>query len=171
MHTEPFQFVTDLKTKYPSYFTSTKVLEVGSLDINGSVRGFFNNCQYTGLDVGPGKGVDIVCPIHEFIQPLVYDVVISTEMLEHDRHWKESLKQMFLNLKNGGILIFTCAGPTRQEHGTTRTLPQDAPFTNDWYRNISIEDFQSILPVSFWSTMDIYYLRGQADLMFYGIKK
>lgn len=171
MHTEPYQFVTDLKTKYPAYFINTKVLEVGSLDINGSVRSFFNGCQYIGLDVGMGKGVDIVCPIHEHIQPLVYDVVITTEMLEHDKHWQSSLKQMYDNLKVGGILIFTCAGPTRQEHGTTRTLPQDAPFTNDWYRNISIEDFYSILPPSLWTDQEIKYMRAQADLLFYGIKK
>jgi hypothetical protein len=78
---------------------------------------------------------------------------------------------MYDNLKVGGILIFTCAGPTRQEHGTTRTTPGDAPHTNDWYRNISIEDFQSILPMEKWSVMDIKYVRGQADLLFYGIKK
>lgn len=171
MHHEPMQFVTELKKQYPNYFYNTDVLEVGSLDVNGSIRGFFNSCRYIGLDIGEGKGVDKVVPIHEFIEPNKYDVVISTGMLEHDIHWEKSLKQMVENLKSGGIFIFTCAGPDFQEHGTTRSTPQDSPFTHNWYRNISIEDFCSVVNVEDFSVYDIKYMRGKADLLFYGIKK
>jgi SAM-dependent methyltransferase len=170
MHTEPWEWTNNLKQKFPQYFTEKKVLEVGSLDINGSVRGFFTDCEYVGLDLGEGKGVDLVQPVHEHIGE--YDVVISTEMLEHDNYWKESLKAMHNNLKSGGIFILTCAGPDRQEHGTKRTTPQDAPFTTDYYRNISIEDFLTIIDVvDDYSLSEITYKRGKADLLFWGIKK
>jgi len=43
------------------FFHDAKVLEIGSLDLNGSVRRFVSNCAYTGIDVAPGEGVDIVC--------------------------------------------------------------------------------------------------------------
>src|SRR5688572_11224246 len=98
MHTEPWNLFLELKRKYPDYFHNKKVLEAGSLDINGSIRHFFSNCWYTGVDVGPGKGVDIVSPIHEIRAPNEFDVVCSTEMLEHDTYWVDSLSQMYANL-------------------------------------------------------------------------
>lgn len=171
MHREVDEFILSVQSKYPEYFTSKKVLEVGSLDINGSVRRHFTGCDYTGIDVGPGKGVDLVSPIHLFQHPDEYDTLISTEMLEHDQYWQKSLQVMYLNLKKGGLLLLTCAGPNRQEHGTTRTTPGDAPFTNDYYRNISCEDFESILPKEFFTEYSLGLYRGDCDLYFYGIKK
>jgi len=171
MHTEPWNLLVEMKTKYPDFFYKKKVLEAGSLDINGSVRNFFTSCWYTGVDVGPGKGVDLISPIHEVKSPNEFDVVVTTEMLEHDTYWKESLAQMYENLKSGGLFIFTCAGPTRQEHGTKRTTPGDSPYTTDYYRNISIEDFRSILPEDKFTESKIWYERGEADLLFYGFKK
>lgn len=171
MHQEVNLFIQKVKDKYPDYFNKKKVLEVGSLDINGSVRKYFTDCDYWGLDVGKGPGVDIVCPIHEYLDESQHDVVISTEMLEHDKYWKDSLQSMYNNLKPGGLLILTCAGPNRQEHGTTRTTPQDSPFTTDYYRNISIEDFISILPPQDFQISEIKYAGDKIDLQFYGIKK
>jgi len=171
MHTEVSTFIKRVKNAFPDYFTEKKVLEVGSLDINGSIREAFYKCDYIGLDVGEGKGVDVVCPIHEYIHPNEFDVVISTEMLEHDRHWEESLRSMYANLKPNGLLILTCAGPKRQEHGTTRTTPGDAPFTNDWYRNITLEDFSSVLPKWLFKSSALSYTRGDTDLNFHGIKQ
>lgn len=170
MHTEPWELLKELKGKFPEYFHQKKVLEAGSLDINGSVRSFFTSCWYTGCDVGPGKGVDIVSPVHEIKAKEEFDVVVSTEMLEHDQFWKDSLAQMYENLKGGGLFIFSCAGPTRHEHGTRRTTPKDSPYTTDYYKNISIEDFESILPSSLFSLSRIYYLRNEADLIFWGLK-
>ena len=48
--------------------------------------------------------------------------VISTEMLEHDPHWRESVQRMIELVKGrtsfglGGTLIITCAAPGRGEH-------------------------------------------------------
>ena len=171
MHPEINQFVEAVKQKYPVYFRGKKVLEVGSLDINGSIRGSFHQCIYTGIDLGEGPGVDKVVSIHEHLDPKGYDVVISTEMLEHDVHWQDSLVSMYANLKSGGLMILTCAGPNRHEHGTKRTTPGDSPFTTDYYRNISEGDFHSVLPEYFFSEYSLGLYRGDTDLYFYGIKK
>lgn len=171
MHGEVSQFIEEVKEKYPKYFYANRVLEVGSLNINGTIRSMFVACNYLGIDLGKGPGVDLICPIHELDHYQTYDTVISTEMLEHDQYWQLSLRRMYDTLKPGGVLILTCAGPKRHEHGTTRTTPGDAPFTNDYYRNITLDDFSSVLPADYFSESKLEYRRADADLCFYGIKK
>lgn len=171
MHPESFQFVAMVKSEYPDFFQGKKVLEVGSLDINGSVRHFFEGCEYEGIDIAEGPGVDRVVLAHQFLRPEVYDVVISSEMLEHDKYWFTSLKQMYKNLKPGGLFVLSCAGPTRPEHGTTKTDIYSSPFTTDYYRNISKEDFLNALPAELFSECTIGYDRGEEDLHFWGVKQ
>jgi hypothetical protein len=87
-HQQQLDFIKSVKDQLPEYFKGTKVLEVGSLNINGSVRQFFEPDQYIGCDLGEGAGVDIVCRGHELPYPNEsFDVVISCECFEHDRHW------------------------------------------------------------------------------------
>lgn len=172
MHREANQFVVSVKNQYPEFFSGKKVLEVGSLDINGSVRQFFENCQYHGIDLGDGPCVDKVCHVLQ-VNPAVptYDVIISTEALEHDKEWRLSLEHMLDLLKPGGLLLITCAGPTRAEHGTVRTDGGWAsPSTSDYYRNISTEDFASVLPANLFSKAYLGYRNDHADLYFAGIK-
>jgi hypothetical protein len=114
--------------------------------------------------------VDRVVLAHQFLRPEAYDVVISSEMLEHDKFWFTSLKQMYANLKAGGLMVVTCAGPKRPEHGTTKTDTYSSPFTTDYYRNISAEDLQNALPAELWDDAEWGYGRGGEDLYFRGIK-
>jgi len=168
-HQQQLDFIKSVKDQLPKYFKGTKVLEVGSLNINGSVRQFFEPDQYIGCDLGEGAGVDIVCRGHELPYPNEsFDVVISCECFEHDRHWEKTFQKMVDLVRKGGLVIFSCATIGRPEHGTTRTSPADAPFTNDYYRNLREEDFNQ-----FKSSFDSYKfsqcLRPR-DLYFWGLK-
>jgi len=168
-HQQQLDFIKSVKDQLPEYFKGTKVLEVGSLNINGSVRQFFEPNQYIGCDLGEGAGVDIVCRGHELPYPNEsFDVVISCECFEHDRHWEKTFQKMVDLVRKGGLVIFSCATIGRPEHGTTRTSPADAPFTNDYYRNLREEDFNQ-----FKSSFDSYKfsqcLRPR-DLYFWGLK-
>ncbi len=174
MHSEVSSFIKQVRWKHPFHFLNKKVVEIGSLDINGSPRKYFYRCSYTGVDIGKGKGVDVVCNAHEYAhhRGYKYDTTISTEMLEHDKYWELSLMKMYENTESGGIMIITCAAPNREPHGVTWSKdPESSPFTNGYYRNISIEDFASILPANKFNEYYIKYGRGQKDLYFYGIKK
>lgn len=64
------------------------VLDVGSRDVNGSVRPLFGG-PYTGVDMLEGRGVDLVANAHDLPYPAnAFDVALCTEMLEHDdRPW------------------------------------------------------------------------------------
>ena len=92
-HTEQRNFCKSVKAKYPDFFKNKKVLDIGSLDINGSNRDLFENCDYIGLDVGEGKNVDIISIGHLFNGPdNHFDTIISTEVFEHDMFYEETVK-------------------------------------------------------------------------------
>lgn len=98
-------------------FLPWSVLEVGSLDVNGSVRGFFAPDAYTGLDMRAGPGVDIVGTADALpFESDSFDVVVSTEMLEHDPSPWLSLAEMGRVLKPGGHLLLTTRGNGFGEH-------------------------------------------------------
>ena len=168
MHRSVKTFIARVKERYPDSFNNKKVLEVGSLDINGSVRPFFTRCNYTGLDIIEGPGVDVVSPVHLYEPAELFDTIISTEMLEHDSHWKKSLKQMVDLLKPGGLLVITAAGTGRPEHGTTASSPGSSPATNNYYCNVTAKMLASALQLENFSQWDISYINN--DIRFYGIK-
>lgn len=93
------------------------VVEIGSLDVNGSVRGLFYDVMgYVGVDRVAGPGVDVVCDGAEYVPAFPVDVVVTTEALEHCAHWREVLLNAHRMLVPGGVLVVTAAGPERAPH-------------------------------------------------------
>jgi SAM-dependent methyltransferase len=173
-HREQVEWCELVKYAHDEFFVGTSVLDIGSLDINGNNRYLFEQCNYTGIDIGEGSNVDVVCSGHLFKSDDLFDVVISTECFEHDEHWQQTLKNVINNLlKDGGLFLFSCAAPGRPEHGTKRTSPKDSPFTNDYYRNLSEADIRSVLDCD--ALFSNYKFKTRIDfpqdLYFYGIKK
>jgi len=91
-----------------------RVLEIGSLNINGSVRQFFPDASlYIGIDMQKGTGVDIVMnarDIEKEFRKGSFDTVICLEMLEHDIAFWLTLRSINWILKKGGYFI--CSTPT-----------------------------------------------------------
>ena len=147
MHKQQIDFIERTKERFHEYFGNYKhILDVGSLDVNGTNRVFFDSSIfYTGIDIGKGKNVDIVCSVHEFKASEKWDVVICTEMLEHDRYFELSITRMIEFMRDYGLLIITAAGPGRIEHGTKRFKPEDSPFTNDYYRPVTFSALNKAL--------------------------
>ena len=178
-HQEQIQFCNKIKNIFPNFFIYKKILDVGSLDINGNNRYLFDNCIYTGIDVAPGNNVDIVTLGHEFKgENNFYDVIISTECFEHDMHYNKTIKNIIRMLKPGGLFLFTCATTGRREHGTIRSSPADAPLLNnlpdwcDYYKNLTEKDIKDIISLE--NIFDKYEFSTNDhshDLYFYGIKK
>ena len=122
MHLEVRDWLEELRKQHPEAFECASVLECGSYNVNGAVRDLFTAGEYVGLDWRPGPGVDVVSLVHEYQPGRHFDTVISTEMLEHDPHWRASVQRMIDLVKGrtafglGGTLIITCAAPGRGEH-------------------------------------------------------
>lgn len=106
-----------------------RVLEVGSLDVNGSYRQMFKGASWFGIDMEPGPGVDRVANLHDDFGELLadgvipVDLVVSGQQLEHDPHpW---------------LTVQAMVGAVWMEGGTVIVIaPWDFPYHHapDFYR-------------------------------------
>jgi len=93
------------------------VLEVGSRDVNGSTRPIIVAMQpkeYIGIDIQNGKGVDLICDAYDILERFGlerFDMVVSTEALEHIYNWKKIVHNIKHVLKPNGILLLTTRSP------------------------------------------------------------
>lgn len=180
-HKEQKEFCMNVKRTFPQFFYDVDVCDVGSLDINGNNHYLFDNYTYIGIDIGRGKNVNVVSTAHEFrpINGKLFDVVITTEMLEHDRFWQKSLNNICQNLlRSGGLLIFTCATTGRIEHGTEKSTRGDSPLTSkleDWsnyYMNLTEANIIEAIDIeNYFKIWQFYVNNTTHDLYFWGIKK
>lgn len=114
------------------------VLDVGSLDVNGQSRdtAMIKARSYLGVDIQAGRNVDRIVAAERLLDvfpPEGFDVVISTEMLEHCEHWREAVYNMFAVLKVGGIFVLTTRSKGFIRHG----------YPSDYWR-FEVEDLQTI---------------------------
>ena len=177
-HPQQVDFCRKVKQLFPEYFENVRVLDIGSLDINGNNRYLFDEYKYVGVDVGPGKNVDVVSKGHEYNSDEPFDIVISSECFEHDMYYPETIKNCIRLTKSNGLFTFTCASEGRPEHGTRRTRPQDSPLLaeygewSDYYKNLTEEDIRDVFnPDEFFSEYYFEYNSQAFDLYFWGIKK
>lgn len=134
MHAEAFKFVRDCLAELPP---RRRVVELGGLDINGSVRDLFDGVDYISVDLVDGPGVDVVADAAHYQPVAEPDTVLCCEVLEHARRADLVVSNAIRMLGPGGALILTCASPPRQPHsgidgGTVRP--------GEWYRNVPLAD-------------------------------
>jgi SAM-dependent methyltransferase len=98
-------FIDEIKGK--------RVIEVGSCDVNGSLKALvtlFEPIEYIGVDIEKGFNVDIVCNAQNLAKKFgkeSFDVVISTEMIEHIADWKKVISNFKKICKPQGIILIT----------------------------------------------------------------
>lgn len=120
------------------------VYEVGSRNVNGSVRDLFPAASWLGIDVRPGPNVDLVADGANWTPELgVYDFSISTEVFEHTREWRSILRHLIVALRPGGRVIVTAAGPNRRPHSAEDGGPWVGP--DEWYCPIFPSELRSQL--------------------------
>jgi SAM-dependent methyltransferase len=82
-----------------------KILDVGSYDVNGTMKPIFEKGQYVGLDMEEGPNVDIVGVSHDIpFEKDEFDIVISSSCFEHDDMFWISFQEMCRVLKSGGYM-------------------------------------------------------------------
>ena len=187
-HKEQINYVNSVKEKFPEYFNNKKVLGVGTFNVCGTEDSFFDDCDYQGLDIGPGDGVDIICPAQDYDAPdNTYDVIISCECFEHNPYYKETIENAVRMLKPKGLFLFTCATTGRPIHGTKTSdevdkLKHDKWITmpnvfredwdNEYYKNLTEEDIRECFDIDAnFSNYEFSVDNNHHDLYFWGFKK
>lgn len=120
-----------------------RVLEVGSQDVNGSVKDLFkihaNTTEYVGIDMQEGKGVDLVTTPIELLKlspqrAESFDAVVCLEVLEHDARFWETMTAITSLIKQGGYLFLSVPTYGFAYHG----------YPKDYYR-FSHDSFKEVL--------------------------
>ena len=137
MHTSVIDF---LKAHLSSEEVNGKrVAEIGSQDVNGTPRPVvlpLRPAAYIGVDFAPGAGVDVVADAKALTAKFgegAFDIVISTEMLEHVEDWRSIIGQLKAITKPGGLLLITTRSPGFPYH----------PYPIDVWR-YTLSDFHKI---------------------------
>ena len=175
MHAEIKHCLSTVRDAFPQFFSGVSVFEIGSLDVNGSVREFFRPTDYVGVDLVPRPGVDVVGQGEDVRLNREFDVAVSTECLEHNPKYMETFENMVRHVRPGGMVLFTCASTGRPEHGTERSDSGDSPGTRargwNYYKNIESEDLSGFPFESVFESFQFYANRISCDLYFVGLKK
>lgn len=116
-----------------------RVIDVGSHNYNGNmsiVAEKMNPKEYVGVDMIPGPGVDVVCLAENLVEKFgveSFDTVISNELMEHARNWRDVISNMKRILKPGGSILLTTRGKGFKIHA----------YPHDYWR-YEVEDMKKI---------------------------
>ena len=113
-----------------------RVLDVGSLDVNGTYKALFAGDHYTGCDLTPGPNVDVVVP-EPYRLPFVdgqFHLVVSGQTLEHSPQPWRLLREMARVTAPGGyvIAINPSTGPAHMTPDCYRFLPDGMRGLAEW---------------------------------------
>ena len=118
------------------------VIEVGSLNINGSVRELAPDADWYGIDIVAGPDVDEVADGATWTPVWTPDVVVCCEVFEHTPDWATIIGNMASWLPLEGQMILTCAGPGRAPHSAVDGGPLRE---GEWYENIDPNRMSAVL--------------------------
>jgi SAM-dependent methyltransferase len=139
VHVQAFDFVA----AHVGRLAPASVLEIGSLDINGSVRTILDgeDVAYHGLDVVAGPGVDEVGDAASWEAERTYEMVVSTEVLEHAPRWDRIVETAWRAVAPGGRLLLSCATDPRPPHSAVDGLDVR---DGEHYRNVAPGDIVAL---------------------------
>lgn len=109
------------------------VVDVGSLDYNGTYRPLFPGSRYVGADIEQGPNVDVIVGSDDWNALKDVDAVISGNTFEHVENESELLGQIYAILKAGGMLCVSAPSV-----GPAHPAPK-------WYRYYTEESMTGLL--------------------------
>jgi len=106
MHTTAYSNSRRFKDTYCSDLSGKIVVEIGSQDVNGSIRTVFDGCErYIGLDFCMAKGVDILLS-DPYLLPLeddFADIIVCSSVFEHSEFFWLLFNEVMRALKPAGL--------------------------------------------------------------------
>lgn len=103
------------------YFESSqpmRVADIGSRDVNGSLKVLFPGHDYVGFDIEAGRGVDVVMPHAETIPAPddSFDAVVCANTIEHARRPWRLVQEMARIVKHGGLVWLLAPMPNAHRY-------------------------------------------------------
>lgn len=144
-----------------------RALDMGGQDVNGTVHNVLRDRTGWGihldvLDIEAGAGVTVVGDARrvDWWDGQPYDLVISTEMLEHLSQWGAAIEAVHEVLRPGGWFVGTCASIRRGPHGATGA---PLPAEGEWYQNVWPSDLVTELIDMGFDHIEVQYQRDPAE--------
>lgn len=162
MHVEAYSWVE-------KYATTKKLMaiEFGARDINGSIQPLFPNTSWTGVDIAPGPRVDVVADASTYEHPDSVDLIICCEVFEHTPAWREIVQNSYRLLRDGGEVVFTCAGRGRPPHSA---VDGREVRSGEYYRNVDEQEFADVMAAAGFTDIVVDWLPSPGDVRAYGRK-
>ena len=134
-----------------------RVLEFGGRNVNGGVRDVIPSTAWLSVDIAPGADVDVVANAATVeVEPGTWDVVVSTELLEHTPEGEAIVANAYRHLRDGGWFVATMAGPGRKPHSATGQ--RDVP-AGEHYANVDPDELAQWLEAAGFTTYEVNVLR------------
>ncbi len=150
MHHEAHEYV---KRVVSSIRPRRRVVEIGSRNVNGSVRDLFLHVdRYIGIDRMPGPGVDMVADGSLWQPDLPVDCVVTTEALEHCEMAEAIVVNAWSMLEPRGVLIVTAATDPRPPHSAYDGGPLRQ---GEFYRNVARSELLGWLVDFYFASVEI----------------
>ena len=99
------------------------ILEIGSLDVNGSLRQFAPaDGTYIGVDMCEGQSVDVVVEPGQALpfDPGSFDLVLASSVFEHDPAFWMTFLELVKVMRKGGFLYINAPS-----NGKVHRYPED----------------------------------------------
>lgn len=136
MHAEAHAFIA---AAVREYHARGPIYEIGSRNINGSVRPLFADAHYLGIDCADGPGVDVVADGATYTPPMRPQTILCCEVLEHTAAADAIVRQAAAVLAPGGLLLLTTAAEARAPHSAVDGGPLR---DGEYYRNLTGTDLE-----------------------------
>lgn len=149
------------------------VVEIGSQDVNGSLRSVFRNHNYIGVDFAVGNGVDIVLsdPYSIPLGDESVDVVITSSCLEHSEFFWLMFNEMLRILKPNGLLYINA--PSNGEYhrwpvDCWRFYPDSGVALEKWgkrsgYNVVLLESFTGVQEEDMWNDFISVFVKDETN--------
>lgn len=137
MHAEALAFIQGTCYRFRGPRDRLRVLEIGSLDVNGGLRHLYPRAEkWLGLDFMPGPGVDVVADASNWLSQERFDLVICAEVLEHAPDWAPIVFNAAYALAPLGALVLTAACDPRAQHGAYDPDGTHGTLPGEHYENV-----------------------------------
>jgi len=119
----------------------TRVVEFGSLDVNGNARDLLGDAEYIGIDLRNGPNVMVAADAATFTPPWSPDLVLCLNVLEHTPNFLAIVANAWRILAPGGTFVLVNPDTTWERHGSSG-LPLQV---GEWYQAFTVDETPALM--------------------------